>query len=89
MQILQRCKEAIPSREEGGKVILVELVAGSKPKDSTDMETIFYLDLLMAAHTDGKEREEHELKTIFQDAGFSHYKITPALGLRSVIELFP
>lgn len=89
MQILQRCKEAIPSREEGGKVILVELVAGAKPNDSTYMETIFYLDLLMAAHADGKEREEHELKKIFQDAGFSHYKITPALGLRSVIELFP
>lgn len=70
-------------------MILVEVVVGSKPKDPTYMETIFYLDLLMVAHTDGKEREEHEWKKIFEDAGFSHYEITPALGMRSVIELFP
>ncbi|VAH09292.1 unnamed protein product [Triticum turgidum subsp. durum] len=37
----------------------------------------------------GIEREEHEWKKIFMEAGFSDYKIISVLGVRSVIELYP
>ncbi|CBI21923.3 unnamed protein product, partial [Vitis vinifera] len=45
VKILKRCRDAIPSKEKGGK--------------------------------------------LFFDAGFSGYKITPMLGLRSLIEVYP
>ncbi|CBI21918.3 unnamed protein product, partial [Vitis vinifera] len=37
----------------------------------------------------GKERNEKEWEKLFLAAGFTHYKITPALGLRSLIEVYP
>uniref|UniRef100_A0A0E0DZR6 O-methyltransferase domain-containing protein n=1 Tax=Oryza meridionalis TaxID=40149 RepID=A0A0E0DZR6_9ORYZ len=37
----------------------------------------------------GGEREEHEWKKIFLEAGFSDYKIKPILGFISVIEVYP
>ncbi|KAK8986965.1 hypothetical protein V6N11_055282 [Hibiscus sabdariffa] len=37
----------------------------------------------------GRERREEEWAKLFFAAGFSNYKITPILGLRSLIEVFP
>ncbi|XP_028117939.1 trans-resveratrol di-O-methyltransferase-like [Camellia sinensis] len=37
----------------------------------------------------GRERSEKEWEKIFLEAGFSHYKITPIFGLRSLIEVYP
>lgn len=47
------------------------------------------IDLLMMMATGGKERDEHEWHKIFMEAGFKHYKIRPAVGFLSVIELYP
>jgi hypothetical protein len=46
------------------------------------------IDLLMMMATGGKERDEHEWHKIFMEAGFKHYKIRPAVGFLSVIELY-
>nr|QCX36380.1 COMTL5 [Piper methysticum] len=89
VEILKKSKEAIPTREEGGKVIILEMVVDPSCPDEKVRETQFAYDMVMMASSMGKEREEREWKKIFQDAGFSDYKITPALGLRSVIELYP
>ncbi|RWR89624.1 trans-resveratrol di-O-methyltransferase-like protein [Cinnamomum micranthum f. kanehirae] len=91
VRILRRCKEANPSsKEEGGKVIIVDVVVdaahNNNPKTT---ETKLYADLPMMVHTGGKERDESQWLKIFMDAGFNQYNITPALGLRSVIELYP
>jgi hypothetical protein len=37
----------------------------------------------------GKERSVKEWEKLFLEAGFSHYKITPLFGLRSLIEVYP
>ncbi|OAY72260.1 Trans-resveratrol di-O-methyltransferase, partial [Ananas comosus] len=85
VRILQKCKEAIPSREAGGKVIVVEQVIGSSPEEkSTEMQHFF--DVWMMILTGGRERDEQEWCKIFTEAGFSDYKIAATLGLRSVIE---
>eukprot|EP00268_Persea_americana_P063234 TRINITY_DN81857_c0_g1_i1.p1 TRINITY_DN81857_c0_g1~~TRINITY_DN81857_c0_g1_i1.p1 ORF type:complete len:363 (+),score=72.31 TRINITY_DN81857_c0_g1_i1:56-1144(+) len=88
VKILRRCKEAIPSKEEGGKVIILEMVLNAN-KDHKPMETQLYFDVLMLVNTKGREREEHEWRKIFMDAGFDDYKISPVLGLRSLIEVYP
>lgn len=48
----------------------------------------FFFDMLMMTVCGGVEREEREWKKIFAGAGFSDYKIR-ALGVRSLIELYP
>lgn len=58
-------------------------------KDHKLMETQLYFDVLMLVITMGREREEHEWRKIFMDAGFDDYKISPVLGLRSLIEVYP
>ncbi|KAJ0986514.1 hypothetical protein J5N97_004870 [Dioscorea zingiberensis] len=90
VKILQRCREAIPSKEEGGKIIIVDMVVGvTTDKHAYAIETQLLFDLLMMSLVSGKERNESEWKKIISAAGFTDYKITPFLGLRSVIELYP
>ena len=36
-----------------------------------------------------KERTEKEWAKLFLDAGFNDYMITPILGLRALIEVYP
>ncbi|KAF8411627.1 hypothetical protein HHK36_004185 [Tetracentron sinense] len=89
VKILRLCKEAIPSREEGGKVIIVDMVVKENMGDQELRETQLFFDMLMMVDFGGKERNEHEWQKIFQDAGFTQYKIQPVLGARSIIELYP
>lgn len=89
VKILKRCKEAIPSKEKGGKVILVDMVVDTTQADRKLAESQLCFDVMMMVHEGGKERNEQEWQKIFTDAGFNEYKITPVLGLRSVIELYP
>ncbi|ONK57107.1 uncharacterized protein A4U43_C10F16690 [Asparagus officinalis] len=88
VQILKNCKEAIPLKEEGGKVIIMEMVMDSSIVGHELAQTQFLFDLHMMAHTTGKERSEQMWQKIFMDAGFRGYKILPILGLRSVIEVY-
>ncbi|XP_049365784.1 trans-resveratrol di-O-methyltransferase-like [Solanum verrucosum] len=89
VKILKKCKEAIPSKENGGKVIVIDIVIDNEKRDNKSLETQLFSDVLMMVHVSGKERNEQEWVKLFSDSGFSHYKISHILGLRSVIEVYP
>ncbi|ONK57095.1 uncharacterized protein A4U43_C10F16570 [Asparagus officinalis] len=89
VKILKNCKEAIPLKENGGKVIIIEMVMDSSIVGHELAQTQFFFDVHMMVHTPGKQRSEQVWKKIFIDAGFRGYKILPILGLRSVIEVYP
>ncbi|KAG0454580.1 hypothetical protein HPP92_023872 [Vanilla planifolia] len=90
IKILKRCKEAIPPREKGGKLIIIDMVAGMGVNDAQiTKETQLLFDLHMMINTTGKERDEEEWHNLFVVAGFSDYKITHSIGLRSIIEVYP
>ncbi|XP_074589700.1 trans-resveratrol di-O-methyltransferase-like [Curcuma longa] len=93
VRILRNCKKAIPPKEEGGKVIIIEMVmkleneADGSIHDETK-ETQLLWDVYIMAPVPGKQRSEAEWKSIFLAAGFSGYSITPISSLRSLIQLF-
>lgn len=86
--ILKRCREAIPSEDEGGKLIIIEVVIQDPKMDKVSTETQMCLDVIMMTAC-GKERTLKEFEKLFFAAGFTHYKITSLLGLRSLIEVYP
>ncbi|WVZ53502.1 hypothetical protein U9M48_004433 [Paspalum notatum var. saurae] len=88
VKILKQCKRAIPSRDAGGKVIIVNVVLGHGAQDHAILETQVLFDVYMMRYG-GAQREEHEWRKIFLEVGFSDYKITPILGFQSIIEVFP
>ncbi|CAN6305396.1 unnamed protein product [Urochloa humidicola] len=89
VKILKNCKNAVAS-QAGGKVIILDMVvgAGSSDKKHHAVETQVLFDLVMMTIT-GAERDEQEWKKIIFEAGFSHYKITAVLGVKSIIEAYP
>ncbi|XP_066384640.1 5-pentadecatrienyl resorcinol O-methyltransferase-like [Miscanthus floridulus] len=88
IKILKNCKQAIPSRDAGGKVIIIDIVIGSNSSDTKLLETQIICDLDIMK-IGGVERDEQEWKKIFLEAGFNDYNIMSVLGLRSIIELYP
>ncbi|KAK4723569.1 hypothetical protein R3W88_026348 [Solanum pinnatisectum] len=89
VKILKKCKEAIPSKEKGGKVIIIDMMVDNKIGDDESIETQGFFDMLMMILVTGRERSERGWAKIFFEAGFSDYKVTPILGLRSLIEVYP
>ncbi|KAL7584956.1 hypothetical protein Lser_V15G45686 [Lactuca serriola] len=89
IKILKRCKEAIPSNEYGGKLIIIDMVLKNDEVGEKSLETQLFFDVLMMVDQTGRERTEKEWAKLFLDAGFSDYKIIPCLGLRSMIEVYP
>ncbi|KAL6141245.1 hypothetical protein ACLB2K_059535 [Fragaria x ananassa] len=89
VKILERSKEAITSKDKKGKVIIIDMMMENQKGDEESMETQLFFDMLMMALLTGKERNEKEWSKLFTDAGFGDYKITPILGLRSLIEVYP
>ncbi|WCJ27109.1 Pluviatolide O-methyltransferase [Euphorbia peplus] len=88
VKIMKRCREAIS--EEGGKLIIIEMVITNENKDENEVaETKLFLDLEMMLLCAGKERDEQQWKKLFLEAGFTHYKISATSGLNSIIEVFP
>ncbi|KAM3405367.1 hypothetical protein ACQJBY_008067 [Aegilops geniculata] len=85
VKILKTCRKAIPPREAGGKVIIIDIVVGADKKHG---EVHALLDLYIM-FINGVERDEQEWSKIFLEAGFSDYKIIPVLGFRSIIEVYP
>ncbi|CAM0884262.1 unnamed protein product [Alopecurus aequalis] len=87
VKVLQRCREAIPA---GGKVIIIDAVleSGGSQNNVLLRETQALFDVQMM-RVDGGEREEHQWKKIFLEAGFRDYKIIPMSGFRSIIEVYP
>ncbi|EER88819.1 5-pentadecatrienyl resorcinol O-methyltransferase-like [Sorghum bicolor] len=88
VKILKNCKKAIPPRDAGGKIIIIDMVVGSEPSDIKHLETQVLHDIIMM-NLNGIERDEQEWKKIFFEAGFKDYKIIQLLGVRSIIELYP
>ncbi|KAF8665196.1 hypothetical protein HU200_054149 [Digitaria exilis] len=88
VKILKNCKKAIPQREAGGKVIIINIVIGAGPSDLKHKEMQAMFDVYMM-FINGMERDEQQWKNIFSEAGFSDYKIVPVLGVRSIIEVYP
>lgn len=91
VKILKKGREAILSKNEGGKVIILDInvSADNKKMAKKSIETQLMWDMLMMVDLNGKERSEAEWEKLFLTAGFSHYKITHTLGLRSLIEVYP
>ena len=68
MKILAQCRKVIPSREDGGKVIIGDiLIHHSGPM----LETHLLMDIGMMTMTKGRQRDENEWRDIFMKAGFS------------------
>ncbi|KAM5578236.1 putative O-methyltransferase 3 [Rosa sericea] len=88
VKILERCKEAITNNKKKGKVIIIDMIMENQKGDEESIETQLFFDMMMMMIT-GKERNEKEWAKLFSDAGFSDYKITPILGVRSLIEVYP
>ncbi|XP_044466401.1 probable O-methyltransferase 3 [Mangifera indica] len=89
VKILKKCKEAITSNGKMGKVIIIDMLLEKKEGDDKSTETQLFFDMVMMTLVTGKERDEKEWAKLFFKAGFTHYKINPILGLRSLIELYP
>lgn len=89
LKILKKCKEAISRKGKKGKVIIIDVVIRNEKEDSESFETKLFYDLAMMTLVDGKERNEKEWAKLFFSVGFSDYKISPALGFKSLIEVYP
>nr|GLL21641.1 trans-resveratrol di-O-methyltransferase-like [Ipomoea trifida] len=89
VKILKKCKEAIPSRELGGKVIIIDMVMEDPKQDACGSKAQIYMDMLMMVLLGSKERNKKQWEKLFWEAGFSDYKISSTLGIRSLIQLFP
>ncbi|VAH98379.1 unnamed protein product [Triticum turgidum subsp. durum] len=88
VKILTQCKKAIPPRDEGGKVIIIDIVIG--PSLGPIMfEAQLLMDMLMMVNTRGVQRSENDWRKLFMEAGFKDYKIVKKLGARCVIEVYP
>ncbi|GJM89062.1 hypothetical protein PR202_ga05658 [Eleusine coracana subsp. coracana] len=88
VKILRNCKKAIPPRDQGGKVVIFDMVVGAGKSDPKHRETQVLFDLFIM-FIDGAERDEQGWKKIIYEAGFSDYKIIPVVGVRSIIEVYP
>ncbi|KAL6838572.1 hypothetical protein ACP4OV_031628 [Aristida adscensionis] len=89
VKILKNCKKAIPPKDEGGKVIILDIVVGAGSSSNLKHKETQVLFDLFIMFMNGAERDEQELKKIIFEAGFSGYKIIPIAGVRSIIEAYP
>ncbi|KAK7246433.1 hypothetical protein RIF29_41301 [Crotalaria pallida] len=89
IKVLKKCREAISSKGKEGKVIIIDIVINEKNDKHELTQSKLFFDVLMVILVTGREREEHEWEKLFLEAGFSHYKITPIFGMRSLIEVYP
>ncbi|CAL4979547.1 unnamed protein product [Urochloa decumbens] len=87
VKILAQCRKAIPSRKDGGKVIIADIVIDYSP--GPILETHLLMDVAMMTMTKGRQRDEKEWREIFMKAGFSDYKLLKKFGARGVFEVYP
>ena len=82
-------KSYLGSRTKKGKVIIIDVVLGSSSSKQIQ-EAQLSLDLcMMVLFPAAKQRGEEIWHKIFLEAGFTRYKISPVLGSRSLIEVYP
>ncbi|KAJ1692665.1 hypothetical protein LUZ63_009363 [Rhynchospora breviuscula] len=90
VRILKKCKEAIDSTINNGKVIVVEMVLDAETDDSKETETKLIYNLCLLFFLGSKERTKKQWHDLILCAGYSDYKIYPArMPLYSVFELYP
>ncbi|KAL2466565.1 O-methyltransferase family protein [Abeliophyllum distichum] len=90
VKILKKCKEVIPSKAKGGKVIIIDMIVDNNKKEVDEIiKSQLFFDMLMMVVVGGIERDEREWTKLFKDAGFTHYKTIHKLGARSLIEVYP
>ncbi|KAH0717895.1 hypothetical protein KY285_013926 [Solanum tuberosum] len=91
VKILKRCREAIKDKYEGrkGKVLIIDMVLDRDEEEADMTEVKLIFDVLVMVVATGRQRTEKELEKLFLEGGFMSYKITPVLGLRSLIQVFP
>lgn len=92
VKILKQCKEAIPSKEQGGKVIIIDMVVETNTREESlhysHSQLMFDMEM-MNLTVGGMERTEEEWQKLFITAGFYDYKVYSMLGPRSVIVVYP
>ncbi|XP_016493889.1 myricetin 7/4'-O-methyltransferase 2 [Nicotiana tabacum] len=89
VKILKKCKASIPSREKGGKVIIIDIVLENPKEKEDSVRAQHNMDLVMMVLFAAKERTKKEWEKLFTEAGFNEYEITPTMGTRSLIEIYP
>ncbi|XP_060217300.1 myricetin 7/4'-O-methyltransferase 2-like [Lycium barbarum] len=92
VKLLKKCKESIPCKEKGGKVIIIDMAMDDNSSPSSNEQLVqaqHFMDFIMRITYASKERTEKEWEKLFLDAGFSEYKVVTSLGLRSLIEIYP
>ncbi|KAE8683229.1 Trans-resveratrol di-O-methyltransferase [Hibiscus syriacus] len=93
LKILKQCKIAVSSGKEGGKMIIIDILLKKNEEVKDEAFNLIkpqlLLDMAAMVVMGGKQREEEEWAKLFFTAGFSEYKISPIMGMRSVIEVFP
>lgn len=88
MKILKNCRKVIPSKEEGGRVIIIDMVLDPNSKNEKFKKTQMLVDVVEMLYFNGGEREEKEWVKIFLEAGFSDYEVDITMGVRSVIVVY-
>ncbi|KAJ0642394.1 putative O-methyltransferase domain, plant methyltransferase dimerization [Helianthus annuus] len=76
-------------KENGGKVIIIEIVLKDEELGNKTLETQLFYDMFEFTMAKGRQRSEKDWAKLFHDACFSGYKIYPVLGIRSVIKVYP
>ncbi|KAG6417531.1 hypothetical protein SASPL_119714 [Salvia splendens] len=86
IEILRKCKEAIKE-----KVMIVEAVIGEEEEEDGDKysDVRLALDMVMLAHTSGKERTLKEWEYVVKEAGFSRFTVKHIKAIPAVIEAYP
>ncbi|KAM3323961.1 hypothetical protein P3S67_005112 [Capsicum chacoense] len=89
VKLLKICRESIPSKEKGGKVIIIDIIMEDDCSNEQLIQSQHLMDFIMRITYASKERSKKEWEKLFLEAGFSEYKIISSLGLRSLIEIYP
>ncbi|KAK1423857.1 hypothetical protein QVD17_19166 [Tagetes erecta] len=93
LRVLKRCRKTIrcggDKGSNKGKVVIIDMVVDVEHDQEEITKTKMIFDVMMMVFLTGKERTKAEWEKLFLEAGFSGYKITQNLGLRSLIEVFP
>ncbi|KAJ4806340.1 O-methyltransferase family protein [Rhynchospora pubera] len=90
VRILKKCKKAIDSTLNNGKVIIVEMILDVETDAPKETETKLIYNLSLLFFFGSNERTKKEWHDLILRAGYSDYKIYPArMPLYSVIELYP
>ena len=87
-EILKKCEEAIPTKEKGGKLIIIGMAMQNTEGDAEAVETQLFWDMLMMTVFTEKQRNENKWEKLFVKAGFTHYTIRPVLGFGSLSEVY-